>query len=47
MAPGKAPSVYMADGMVKTPVAKMTKGNSVSIQLSRRPCDFRTLQKDH
>lgn len=24
MAPGKAPRVYMADGMVKTPVAKMT-----------------------
>lgn len=32
MAPGKAPRVYMADGMVKTPVAKMTMEANVLAQ---------------
>lgn len=34
IAPGKAPRVYMADGMVKTPVAKMTTGKSVGDTVS-------------
>lgn len=34
MAPGKAPKICIADGMVKTPVAKMTGAVVVRLGLS-------------